>query len=48
MGKPKVTFKDYNQNPKVLFPESLEDYVPDNHQVRMKVNHIIDRLILLN
>jgi len=46
MGQPKVTFKDYNQKQKVLFPESLEDYVPDNHQVRI-INHIIDRLNII-
>jgi transposase len=43
MEQSKVTFKDYNQKQMVLFPESLEDYVPENHQARI-VNHIIDRL----
>lgn len=42
-SKAKVAFKDYNQKQMVLFPESLEDYIPDNHQARI-VNHIVDRL----
>jgi len=43
MGQSKVAFKDYNQKQMVLFPDSLEDYVPENHQARI-VNYIIDRL----
>jgi len=43
MGQSKVAFKDYNQKQAVLFPESLENYVPENHQARI-VNYIIDRL----
>lgn len=29
----------------VLFPENLEDYIPENHQARI-VNHIIDCLTI--
>jgi len=39
----KLSFKDYNQKQMVLFPENLEEYIPENHQART-VNHIVDRL----
>ena len=38
-----ITFKDYNQGQAELFPSRLDDFIPDEHPVRM-VNKIVDQL----
>jgi len=39
----KIVFKDYNPNQMLLLPPSLEEFVPDNHPVRV-VNLVVDTL----
>jgi len=39
----RVVFKDYHQNQTELLPPSLDELVPENHQVRL-INHVIDRM----
>ena len=36
-------FKEYNQGQTVLFPESLDVYIPKNHPVRI-ISKVVDRL----
>lgn len=39
----KPAFKPYNQKQKILFPECLDDYVPEDHKARV-ISNIVDKL----
>jgi transposase len=41
--KYKTNFRDYNQGQGLLFPPHLEDFIPENHLVRV-INQVIDHM----